>query len=203
LNRFFALLVGFVLLVGTASAQVTKQDISTARKSIEDAQAKYQRLQIGNVPRYFYAVFGKEYGFEQADHIEVIATLFAGSIKAAKTKKALAAEFHRIARIYDNGLLLTYIQILDKYGLDSRLSAKEIDGKVTDTADRRLLSTALLLDSIATAWYFMVGYVYYQQYGEQLKMEDEDVDGLRTQQQIDQLLRKAAAEVAKATAGAR
>ena len=176
------------LLTGAAQAQVTKKDVAAARKFIEETQARYQRLPLGNVPKYLFGTLKAEFGWQQAEHIDICAALLAKSLKSAKSKAALAAEFQRIVRTYDGGVVPTYGDLAIRWGLADRFSAKDIDERIKDKADRRLFSTALLLDSVASVWFFMVGYEYYQRFAEQLRPEAGNEDSL-TQGEVERRLR--------------
>ena len=69
-------------------------------------------------------------------------------------------EFERAFRFRD-GLLAVYGSLAQKWGLTGEMSAATIARTVTDPAELTLFKTALLADSAATVWSFVVGYQYF------------------------------------------
>ena len=162
---------------------------------IDEAQGRYGRLPLDGLSDELFKEYGALYGFTAASYTDFCADLIAASLSDASSSEALLAEFERSFRFRD-GLLAVYGALAQKWGLTGDMSATTIAGLVTDPAELTLFKTALLADSAATVWSFVIGYQYFRLYTQSPPQPTPDSTAL-TQPLVDARLRELAGQLAR------
>ena len=175
--------------------QASAADLVSARRLIEEAQGRYGRLPIGPSSLELYSQYWERYGFADESFLDACIGLVASSLSltADASAELLRAEFSRTLA-FRNGLLGVYAPLAQKWGLDGSATPSAMDQTITDVDERLLFKTALLADTMATIWSFVLGYQYFRLYGEAPPQSPPDQSPL-SQDDIDQRLRDLADEV--------
>ena len=135
------------------------------------------------------------YGFSAETFLDVCIGLVASSLSLTTDAPAdrLRDEFTRTLAFRD-GLLGVYAPLAQKWGLDGSATPSAMDQTITDVDERLLFKTALLADTMATIWSFVLGYQYFRLHGESPPQSPPDQSPL-SQEEVDQRLRDLADEV--------
>jgi hypothetical protein len=190
-----ALLATLHVLAISVQAVAQEVDRVEAKGLIDEAQGRYGRLPLGGLSDEFFEEYGALYGFGAGSYADLCADLVATSLSSASSSEALLAEFERSFHFRD-GLLGVYGDLAGKWGLTGDMSAAAIAGTVTDPAELTLFKTALLADSAATVWSFVLGYQYFRLYTQSPPQPTSDTTAL-TQTLVNARLRDLAGQLAR------